>query len=126
MLIAQKLLGRFARPAQNEREDNYCFCENDLRFLIACLVFEIYAIKVGKFGPNMVKRIMLTTLPLSPDGEITSTLHYFCIKLHHFASRMTPIDTHFFIPIPSKTRFCKTLSNLCAKLVIFQNDSNQY
>ena len=75
----------------------------------------------------MVKRStfsekMLTTLPLSPDGEITSTLHYFCIKLHHFASRMTPIDTHFYIPIPSKTRFGKTLSNLCSKLATFHGN----
>ena len=37
-----------ARPI-NDREDD-CFCETGLRFLIGCLVFAIYAIKVGKFG----------------------------------------------------------------------------
>ena len=102
-----------ARLAPNEREDN-CFCENDLWFLIWCSVLEIYAIKVGQFGQNMVKKStfsenMRTPVPLTPDGETTSTLHYFCLKLHHFASRMTPIDTHFFILIPSKTRFAKAL-----------------
>jgi len=88
----------------------------------------IWCLVLGKSGQNMVKRAifsenMRTTLPLTPDGETTSTLYYFCIKLRHFASRMTPIDTHSFIPIPSKTRFCNTLSNLCAKLVIFQKNS---
>ena len=91
-----------------------------------CLVFKICAIKVGQFRQNMVKKSnfsenMRTPVLLNPDGEITSTLHYFSLKLHHLASRMIPIDTHFFIPIPSKTRFCKTLSDFCAKLAIFQN-----
>jgi len=63
---------------------------------------------------------MRTNVLLNPDGETTSTLHYFCIKLHHFAYRMTPIGTHSFISNPRKTRFCKTLSNLCAKLATFQ------
>ena len=93
-----------------------------------CLVFKICAIKVGQFCQNMVKKSNFsentrTPVLLNPDGEITSTLHYFSLKLHHLASRMTPIDTHSFTPIPSKTRFCKTLSNLCEKLVIFQNNS---
>ena len=63
---------------------------------------------------------MRTPVPITPDGETTSTLHYFWLELHHFAFRMTPIDTHFFIPIPSKTRFCKTLSNFSSKLATFQ------
>ena len=63
--------------------------KNTHRFSIRCLVFEIYAIKVGKFGQNMVKRLtfsekMFTTLPLESWwwNHIYSTL--FCIKLHHF------------------------------------------
>ena len=85
-----------AQLAPNDREDD-CFCETGLRFLIGCLVFAIYAIKVGKFdGKVDLFGKMLTTLPLSPDGETTSTLHYFCIKLHHFAYRTTPIDTVSF------------------------------
>ena len=63
---------------------------------------------------------MRTPVPLTSDGETTSTLHHFCLKLHHFAFRMTPIDTHFFIPNTSKTRFCKTVLNFPAKLATFQ------
>ena len=90
-----------------------------------CLIFEIYAIKVGQFCQNLVKEApfsenMRTFVPLTSDGEITSSLHYFSLNLHHFTSRMTPMDTHFFIPIPSKTRFCKTLSNFSSKLATFQ------
>jgi len=102
--------------------------KNALRFSIRCLVLEIYAIKVGQFCQNMVKKSNFsentpTPVPLTPDGETTSTPHYFCLKLHHFAFRMTPIDTHSFISIPSKTRFCKTLSDFCAKFATFQNHS---
>ena len=60
----------------------------------------------------------------TPDGETTSTLHYFSVRLHDGTYRMTPMDTHSFIPIPSKTCFCKTLSNLGAKLATFQNHSS--
>ena len=63
---------------------------------------------------------MCTPVPNPTDGESPSTLHYFCLKLHHFTFRMTPIDTHFFIPIPSKKRICKTLSNFSSKLATFQ------
>jgi len=128
MHISLKWLGRFARNQRQMKEKKKCLCDFDVRFLMRCLVFKIYAIKVGQFCQNMVKKWtfsenMRTRVLLTPDGETTSTLHYFCLKLHHFTSQMTPIGTHFFIPIPSKTRFCKTLSDFCAKLATFQNHS---
>jgi len=128
MHISLKWLGRFARNQRQMKEKKKCLCDFDVRLLMRCLVFKIYAIKVGQFCQNMVKKWtfsenMRTPVLLTPGGDTTSTLHYFCLKLHHFTSQMTPIDTHFFIPIPSKTRFCKTLSDFCAKLATFQNHS---
>ena len=66
---------------------------------------------------------MRNPVTITPDGETTSTLHYFCLKLHHFAFRMTSIDTHFLILIPSRMRFGKTLSNFCAELATFHRNA---
>jgi len=63
---------------------------------------------------------MRTPVRLTSDGETTSTLHYFSLKLHHFASRMIPIDTHFFIPIPSKTIFAKPYQIFVQNLLFFK------
>ena len=120
-------MGLFSNPHEIGTNSKRRANASDLRLLIQCLILEIYAIKVWQLCQNMVKRStfsenMHTPVLLTPDGETTSSLHHFCLKLHHFASQMTPIDTHFFILIPSKTR-CKTLSNLCAKLATFHGKS---
>ena len=98
--------------------------KNALRFSIRCLVLEIYAIKVGQFCQNMVKKSNFsentpTPVPLTPEGETTSTPHFY-LKLHHFTFRMTPSDTHSFISIQSQTRFCKTLSDFYLIYLVFQ------
>ena len=127
MHISLKWLGRFARNQRQMKEKKKCFCDFEVRFLMRCLVFKIYAIKVGQFFKHMVKKWtfsenMHTPVRLTSDGETTSTLHYFPLKPHHFASRMTPIVTHFFHFDSQVGRLFANPyeSNVCAKLATFQ------
>ena len=127
MHISLQWLDRFARNQSQMKEKKKCLCYFDVKFLMRFLVFKIYAIKVWQFGQNMVKKWtfsenMRTPVRLTSDGETTSTLHYFPLKLHHFASRMIPIDTHLFIPIPfpSKMIFAKPYPIFVQNLLYFK------
>jgi len=59
---------------------------------------------------------MQTNVPLTPNGETTYTPNYFWIKLHHFASRMTPILTH------SSNAFLQSLVKFLCEIGYFSKE----